>query len=175
VPATPIRLERFLPYRLSVLSNVVSTAIAAAYRQRFALSIPEWRVLAVLARYPGLAAREVAERTQMDAVAVSRAVTRLLRDGRLRRTRARADRRRSVLQVSPDGAAVYGKIAPLALEYEQALVEALTPAERATLDRVLTSLTERARDLARNLESRSARPQGPRNGTRRVPRRRLPG
>ncbi len=155
VPATPIRLERFLPYRLSILSNVVSTSIAAAYRQRFDLSIPEWRVLAVLSRYPGLAAREVAERTQMDAVAVSRAVTRLLRNGRLRRTKARTDRRRSVLQVSAEGAAVYGRIAPLALQYEQALIDALTPAERATLDRVLTRLTERAGELAREFESRS--------------------
>ena len=105
----------------------MSTAIAVAYRQRFDLSIPEWRVLAVLSRYPGLAAREVAERTQMDAVAVSRAVTRLLRNGRLRRTKARADRRRSVLQVSAEGAAVYGRIAPLALQYEQALIEVLDP------------------------------------------------
>ena len=70
-PHTP---RAFLPYRLSILSNVVSTAIAVAYRQRLELSIPEWRVMAVLSRYPGLSAREVAERTHMDAVAVSRAV-----------------------------------------------------------------------------------------------------
>ena len=54
---------RALPSLPSILSNVVSTPIAVAYRQRFDLSIPEWRVLAVLSRYPGLAAREVAERT----------------------------------------------------------------------------------------------------------------
>ena len=155
MPAIPIRLERFLPYRLSILSNVVSTAIATAYRQRFDLTIPEWRVLAVLSRYPGIAAREVAERTQMDPVAVSRAVGRLLRNGRLRRTRARADRRRSVLQVSAEGAVVYGRIAPLALRYEQALVGVLTPGELTTLDRVLGRLTDRAAELAREFEARS--------------------
>ena len=174
MPTTPIRLERFLPYRLSVLSNIVSSAIAAAYRQRFALTIPEWRVLAVLARYPGLAAREVAERTQMDAVAVSRAVTRLLRDGRLRRTRARADRRRSVLQVSDAGAAVYGKIAPLALRYEQALLDGLTPAERASVDRALGKLTERARLLARQLESGPATDARSGSSVRRLRKRRAP-
>ena len=54
MPAEPatIELERFLPYRLSVLSNIVSGAIAAAYRKPFDLTIPEWRVLAVLARDP---------------------------------------------------------------------------------------------------------------------------
>ena len=39
-----LELDRFLPYRLSVLSNTVSTAIAGAYQQRFGLTIPEWRV-----------------------------------------------------------------------------------------------------------------------------------
>ena len=55
-------LERFLPYRLSVLANTMSTAIAGAYAERFQLSIPEWRVLAVLARNPDLSAAQVAQR-----------------------------------------------------------------------------------------------------------------
>ena len=36
-------LDSFTPYRLSVLTNRVSGAIAQHYSQRFALSIPEWR------------------------------------------------------------------------------------------------------------------------------------
>ena len=41
--------------------------------KRFALTIPEWRVIAILGRFPGLSAVEVAERTMLDKVAVSRA------------------------------------------------------------------------------------------------------
>jgi DNA-binding MarR family transcriptional regulator len=113
MPTRPgtIDLERFLPYRLSVLTNLVSGTIADAYRRRFGLSIPEWRVLAVLARHPGLSAADVAERTRMDAVAVSRAVARLVAAGRLRRGLARDDRRRSVLAVSAAGKAVYRAVA----------------------------------------------------------------
>jgi DNA-binding MarR family transcriptional regulator len=143
-----IDLDRFLPYRLSVLSNLVSSAIADAYQRRFGLSIPEWRVLAVLARYPGLSAAEVADRTRMDAVAVSRAVARLLSAGRLRRATSRDDRRRSVLTVSAAGAAVYREVAPIALGYERDLVASLGPDERAALDRVLGALTTRAQALA---------------------------
>ena len=69
-----LHLEGFLPYRLSVLSNTVSSAIAAAYFANFGLSIPEWRIVAVLAANPGLSAAEVTARTAMDKVAVSRAV-----------------------------------------------------------------------------------------------------
>lgn len=143
-----IDLDRFLPYRLSVLSNLVSGAIADAYQRRFGLSIPEWRVLAVLARYPGLSAAQVADRTRMDAVAVSRAVSRLLAAGRVRRATSRDDRRRSVLTVSAAGAAVYREIAPIALGYERELVASLGPEERAVLDRALVALTARAQALA---------------------------
>lgn len=143
-----IDLDRFLPYRLSVLSNVVSSTIAAAYQRRFGLSIPEWRVLAVLARHPGVSAAEVARLTRMDAVAVSRAVARLLAAGRLRRTIARDDRRRSVLAVTATGTAVYREVAPLALGYERELLATLGAAERAALDRALDALTTRAQALS---------------------------
>jgi len=156
-----IDLDRFLPYRLSVLTNLVSSAIADAYQRRFGLSIPEWRVLAVLARYPGLSAAEVAERTRMDAVAVSRAVARLLAAGRLRRTTSRDDRRRSVLTVSAAGAAVYREVAPIALGYERDLVASLGPDERAALDRVLGALTARAQALAETAHAAPVAPSRP--------------
>ena len=159
VASPTIELETFLPYRLSVLANVTSTAIAAAYEDRFGLTIPEWRVIAVLTRYPGMSAREVAEKSRMDAVAVSRAVNRLLRAGRLRRAVAADDRRRSVLQVSAAGAAVYRDVAPLALEFERSLLESLAPADRAVLARVLGVLTEKAESLSADMRGA--------NGTRR--------
>ncbi len=162
-----IDLDRFLPYRLSVLSNLVSGAIADAYQRRFGLTIPEWRVLAVLARYPGLSAAEVAERTRMDAVAVSRAVARLLAAGRLRRATSHDDRRRSVLTVSAAGAAVYREVAPIALGYERRLLAALGPEARAALDGLLEALTARAEALSTHADraakfrsaSTSARPR----------------
>ena len=78
-------LDRFLPYRLSVLSNRISQAIARLYQARFGFGITEWRVIAVLGRYPELSANAVAERTAMDKVAVSRAVAHLLERGLLLR------------------------------------------------------------------------------------------
>ena len=56
-------LEHFLPYRLSVLSNRISQTIAETYVERFGIAIPEWRVIAVLGRHPGLSANGVAVRT----------------------------------------------------------------------------------------------------------------
>jgi DNA-binding MarR family transcriptional regulator len=142
-----LHLEDFLPYRLSVLSNTVSGAIAASYFLHFGLSIPEWRVMAVLAANPGLSAAEVTARTAMDKVAVSRAVATLLAAGRLRRTTVPADRRRTHLQLTTTGARVYAQVVPMALEYERRLVASLSRRDRATLDRILRVLLGRAVEL----------------------------
>jgi DNA-binding MarR family transcriptional regulator len=136
----PLDLEHFLPYRLSVLSNTVSQAIADMYERRFALSITEWRVMAVLGRYDGLSAREVAERTAMDKVAVSRALARLIEAGRVRRLVADHDKRQSVLRLSAKGWKVYEQIAPLALEHERRLLAHLDDDEREWLSRILDKL-----------------------------------
>lgn len=135
-------LEHFLPYRLSVLSNRVSGTIARIYTERFQLSITEWRVMAVLGRYPGLSANEVAQRTAMDKVAVSRAVARLLDAGRLDREIHGDDRRRSVLKLSEGGYRIYDEVAPLALEFERRLLDGIDDQERAVLFRLLDKLDE---------------------------------
>jgi len=138
-------LEKFLPYRLSVLSHTVSSAIALVYDKRFDLTIPEWRVIAILGRFPGLSAVEVADRTLMDKVAVSRAVTKLLKNGRLDREFADADRRRSILNLSEEGKRVHDEVAPLALKFEADLLKGLTEEEINVLDSTIERLMARAR------------------------------
>jgi DNA-binding MarR family transcriptional regulator len=142
-----LHLDRFVPYRLSVLSNTVSGAIATAYFMNFGLSIPEWRVMAVLAANPGLSAAEVTARTAMDKVAVSRAVAALLAAGRLHRTTAHSDRRRTQLALTSAGQRVYARVVPMALEYERRLMTPLSKRDRATLDRLLRVLLGRAVEL----------------------------
>ena len=137
-----LELEHFLPYRLSVLSNRISDAIAREYSQRFALGVTEWRVMAVLGRWPGLSASQVAQRTAMDKVAVSRAVARLLESGWLSRSADSDDRRRSLLHLSPAGQAIHDEVVPQALEFERRLLDGVDPAERALLFRLLDRLDE---------------------------------
>jgi DNA-binding MarR family transcriptional regulator len=142
-----LELDRFLPYRLSVLANTMSVAIATAYAERFGLSIPEWRVMAVLAQEPGLSAAQVATRTAMDKVAVSRAVASLARARRVERRLERSDRRRSRLQLTPKGVAVYREVVPFALAYEDEVLRGLPARARQKLDVLLDDLLQRARAL----------------------------
>lgn len=135
-----LELDRFLPYRLSVLSNRISQTIAHAYERRFGITVTEWRIMAVLGRYPGLSANAVAERTAMDKVAISRALSRLIERDLVTRDTHGDDRRRSVLALSDAGYRAYDEIAPLALEYERRLLSALDERERTLLQRLLDRL-----------------------------------
>lgn len=147
-PATELLvLEHFLPYRLSILSNRVSRAIAARYAETFDLTIPEWRVIAVLGRRPGLTATEICEATDMDKVAISRAVARLMKKRRVSAATDRGDARRQILSLTAAGAAVHAQIAPVALECERRLVESLNAKDKAYLDALIDRLLVAANAL----------------------------
>ena len=146
-PADRLVLERFVPYRLSILSNRVSRAIAARYAKAFDLSIPEWRIIAVLGRRPGLTAKEIAEATEMDKVAVSRAVARLTASRRIEAEPDPEDARRQMLSLSAAGASVHAKIAPIALACEERLLASLEPREKAQLNALLDRLLAAAQHL----------------------------
>jgi DNA-binding MarR family transcriptional regulator len=140
-------LEDFMPYRLSRLSSTVSATVARAYDKEYGLSIPEWRVIAILGRHPGLSAVEVAEQTFLDKVAVSRAVSKLIKSGRVDREFADADRRRSILNLSEKGRAVHDGVAKLALNFERSLLQGLDPDEIAGFNSLIDRLLEQAGKL----------------------------
>jgi DNA-binding MarR family transcriptional regulator len=146
-PAELLVLEDFLPYRLSILSNRVSRAIAARYAKAFDLTIPEWRIIAVLGRRPGLTAKEIAEATEMDKVAVSRAVAKLTVAKRVAARADREDARRQILSLTAQGESVHARIAPIALASEQRLLTSLSAREREQLDALLDRLLDAAKTL----------------------------
>ena len=142
-----LTLEEVMPYRLARLSSTVSTTIARAYDKEFGLSIPEWRVIAVLGRFPGLSAVEVAEQTFLDKVAVSRAVTKLIKNGRIDRQFADADRRRSILNLSEKGREVHDRVAKLALKFEDDLLAGLDETDIDQFNAVMDKLLDKANNL----------------------------
>jgi DNA-binding MarR family transcriptional regulator len=146
-PQGEFALEAFLPYRLSVLSNTVSDAIARLYRDRFGLSIAEWRCMAVLGRFAPLSAREVASRTAMDKVQVSRAIAGLRARGLALQATDTKDRRRSKLALSAAGRRMHDEIVPLARDAEARLVAGLAPEDRAHLGALLARLQHAAAGL----------------------------
>lgn len=146
--AVLLKLATFLPYRLSVLANTVSLTVARLYETRFGITIPEWRVIAVLGGGRTLSASEVAAATAMERVQVSRAIGRMLASGLILRQTGDHDRRRADLTLTEKGDAIFRAVAPLAMAYEAELTAALTAEEQAQLDHLLARLQARAEELA---------------------------
>jgi DNA-binding MarR family transcriptional regulator len=96
------------------------------------LTIPEWRVLAVVSQAPAMAARDVVALTPMDKMAVSRAVSSLETKQLIARSPGE-DRRVSELRLSERGHQVFERIARIAQEYEARALSGLSADERTAL------------------------------------------
>ena len=137
-----LRLDAFLPFRLAVLSNAVSTQIKKIYEDEFRLSMWEWRVIAILGEDDRLTSTAISERAFMDKPMVSRTVTSLQNRGLLLRTRDRKDRRREPLILTSQGREIYDVVAPRALSIEQSLVSAFSNAEFELFESFLQRLAD---------------------------------
>jgi DNA-binding MarR family transcriptional regulator len=135
-----LRLDAFLPYQLSVTSNAVSQAIARTYESLFGLKVPEWRLIAVIAEEEGLTQQALVARTEMDKMTVSRAAQALVTRGLVTRVPHGHDKRSHALALSPAGRALYGEIAPKALEIEARLLAELSADEVARLKELLDTV-----------------------------------
>ncbi|KQS01538.1 MarR family transcriptional regulator [Sphingomonas sp. Leaf357] len=138
-----LKLDDFLPYRLSIASNRVSSAIATAYQALFGLKIAEWRLIAVIAEGEGLTQQALGVRTQMDKVTVSRAAIALVERGLVARRPNPDDQRSHLLSLTDAGQALYENVAPKALELEGRVFAGFSAKEivtfRAVLDRLEAS------------------------------------
>ena len=142
-----LNLDEYLPYRLSIASNAVSKLIARAYEDRFGLTIPQWRLMTVLAERP-LTQQAIVARTAMDKVTVSRAAQGLVNRHLVGRAAHEADGRSHILALTEQGRELHAEIAPLALAYEAALLSGLTPPEVEALKRLLMRLESAAGRLS---------------------------
>jgi len=137
-----LRLDAFIPYLLSVTSNVVSDAIASSYQALFGLTIPEWRLIAVIGEDDGITQQQVGRRTRMDKVTVSRATIALVDRGLVERKPHASDRRSQSLHLTKAGHDLYDQVAPKALELERRIFASFDPQEIAAFSKMLARIQD---------------------------------
>jgi DNA-binding MarR family transcriptional regulator len=135
-------LGKFLPFRISVLANRLTRRLARISTERFKLTAPEWRIVAVLGHFGAVSNHRVIELTTLDPVRMSRAVSGLLQKGHITRIETPEDRRCAVLELTPAGTAVFNAMIPLALEAEREVLAAASDQDRAALEHILTKLEQ---------------------------------
>jgi DNA-binding MarR family transcriptional regulator len=121
ITVTNFNLDDFLPYQISELSRRVSAAFARHYRERYGISVAEWRVVAHLSQQAAVSVREIHERVGLDKPKVSRAASRLEAAGYITKVVSAADRRLVELSLTPKGEAMIEVLAPIAADYQREL------------------------------------------------------
>ncbi len=134
------KLNQFLPYRLSILSNKISGYIADIYEEKYALSLTGWRIICILANYKQCTATDIVDYTAMDKVAISRGVKKLIERGIIERKPDAKDRRKQTLRLTDIGHEVYNEVIPKACQYEEKIIEQLNAKDLADIDRIVNKL-----------------------------------
>jgi DNA-binding MarR family transcriptional regulator len=137
-------LGRYFPLRMALLSQRLTRAVATVYADRFQLSAPEWRMMAVPGQEGAMSTGELVQRTEMDKVRVSRAVLRLLAGGYITERRDSMDRRRTIVELSASGRAIHTRIVPLVLAAEADALADLSTEEREMFQRLIDKLEAHA-------------------------------
>lgn len=114
-------LDDFLPYQLAVLAERVSAGFSRHYRERYGISVAEWRVVAHLSQEDAVSVREICRRVALDKPKVSRAASRLVEAGYVEKRVNAEDRRLVELSLTDKGRAMIADLAPIARRYEQEL------------------------------------------------------
>lgn len=133
-------LDSFTPYRVAVAAQKLSEGLAKRYRHEFGISIPEWRVLVHVNHFDGVSVRDVEVRVAMEKSKVSRAATRLEREGYITKRSNDSDGRLIELHMTGKGRALMEKLLPMAKEHQETLTKILGEdfdAFEAGLDKLL--------------------------------------
>ncbi len=131
-------LETYVPGLLLWLSNKVSASASQVYRERFGITVTDWRLLSFFKVYPWSTAAQACDLMGLDKGAVSRA-TALLHDAGWIESRPQG-LRKVEYRVTASGSRLHDQVFALAMAREQALVHGFTSPERRELVRLLKKM-----------------------------------
>jgi DNA-binding MarR family transcriptional regulator len=134
-------LTTYLPYLLNRAGFAASAAFADALAEH-SLTVPAWRVLAVLMHGDRARVGELAERTSIEFSTLSRLIDALQRRGLVARKQAADDARAVHVALTARGRAVAQRLLPEAVALEQRMSAGMSAAEIRDLRRLLDKLYE---------------------------------
>lgn len=138
-----LRLEGYLPYKLSVLASEISQAFARVHGEKFGLAVPEWRVLATLGQFGTMTAKQICQHSRMHKTTVSRAVAALEKRKLVALRTNKEDMREVFLMLSEEGGKLYFRLVPIARGFEEALCQNISPDDKAHFEKVICQISSR--------------------------------
>ena len=142
--AHPATVEDLLNYRLSRLLESSGSMVTRLCEGRYGITRREWRLVCILASQGAMSPSELAQRAHLERARVSRHVGDLVAKKLVVRVGLEGDKRRARVELSARGRKLYQELFPQSVEFNNLVLETLTPGELTAFDNALARLTEAA-------------------------------
>lgn len=138
----PAEMGRFVDHYLAFLLAQASSRISREFHREVeaaGLSVTEWRVLASLEGSEGESIGTLSQLTLTKQPTLSKVVQRMENEGIVARTRVRADRRQTVVRITPKGHRLTDALRDRAIAHQERVLE---PFGREKAELLITMLVD---------------------------------
>lgn len=149
----PKSVTDLLSYRLLRLSNTLALYSSRRYRDEFGVTLPEWRVMSIIALRGTTTAREISRILATDKGWVGLSVEKLRRRGFVKRASDQRDARRTLLSLTEQGTEIHDSIISAARRRQQRLLASLPEGAADTLIECLDRLQAEADRMLDELDA----------------------
>jgi DNA-binding MarR family transcriptional regulator len=139
--------RRTLGFLIADVARMMRSAFDRRVR-RIGLTRPQWQVLSLLHRRPGLSQSELAEMLEVERATAGRMIDRLQQKGWVQRRRDPADRRTWRLHLTAEAEAVQAGMGGIAAEMIDDAMATLHPGEREALAEMLGRVKAQLQGMA---------------------------
>lgn len=152
----PNSVADLLSTRVLRLSNSLGLYSSRRYRREFDVTLPEWRVMSIVAAQDGTTARDVSRALATDKAWVGMTVKTLMERGFLTRSLDARDQRRALLSLTKAGREMHDAILGRARQRQRRLMSTLTPQMARALVECLERLQAEADAMLLELDELDA-------------------
>jgi DNA-binding MarR family transcriptional regulator len=133
-------LQDFLPYLLNQAAEAASLGFQDIYRDSYAMTRTQWRIMANLGKFGAMTARDICRISHIEKTKVSRAVAHMEREGLLARNPSETDGRAEILSLTDKGLTAFANLGQRAVDYDLALRKELGAKAAKDLNRILLAI-----------------------------------
>jgi DNA-binding MarR family transcriptional regulator len=145
-----LTLDAFLPYRLTVMSELISDAFKNLCKVR-ELTMSELFALIALGEFGAMKATDLGAKCRLHKTKVSRLVRYLSKRGLISIQLNPLDQRTKILDLTLQGRVLQEEYARTAAEFSRALADSISIEHREAFDNCLTKLAHRSKELTSSL------------------------
>jgi DNA-binding MarR family transcriptional regulator len=132
ISKTPLNFDTSISIKIRQLTDQMLTPGNQLHGIPESMSVKEWQVIAVLAKFGKMTNKELCQYIKQGHVAISRVIKKLKRQLLVETKQSESDRRKVEIELTNQGLELHDQISPKRLKLNIEIDNGLTPDERVT-------------------------------------------